>query len=390
LEATERDAKNGENRLTEILAAVVHAVPSFAAELMIDAGLPAGDSYEVSTQVEAEGKFVDMEVLSLDRNRRVNGRLWTEHKIHAQFGRNQMADYLERLHRRGGAGRLVGIVRAEAQLPTGRPVEADAVVLPLLVPGANQQTSSLAGALWRTWTQIASLVDRVARRDAGPRWREHALAEETPARLRVLLEFTEALERRGLGHMDAIDNMDVIVLSLAGDTRDKLAALLQRTLQRLGRYTPETGPSTSGKSNVTVGWSWQVLRAPACWATERYDGWAELVTSVEDRWKPEELALESPCFGTGFTFERGKAGELLDDCRREWRDQLAAGRDGIWLATEGNLLRLYGTLYLSEVITAGVTFDDQAGFIAEWAERTLDRVISAVPPAASAPASPER
>jgi hypothetical protein len=86
------------------------------AELLRLAALPAGDSYEISTQLGRGGKRVDMQVLA-SSDGRVVSRLWGEHKIDAKFGSGQIANYLELLKREpAGASGLVLIVPSDRAL----------------------------------------------------------------------------------------------------------------------------------------------------------------------------------------------------------------------------------------------------------------------------------
>jgi hypothetical protein len=74
LEASERDVVDGEDRLTEISAAVLAGVPPLAGEVLRLAALPSGDVYEISTQLGRGGKRVDMQILAI-RGGRVVARL---------------------------------------------------------------------------------------------------------------------------------------------------------------------------------------------------------------------------------------------------------------------------------------------------------------------------
>jgi len=356
LEATERDVIDGENRLTEILASVLRMVPRFAARLMSEFKLPCEGPYEVNTQVHADGKFVDMEVLSLGSDGGVAGRLWAEHKIDAKFGPSQMENYLDRIQRRPGEWHLVGLVREEA---LNR------------VPGPTPPNTS-----YGTWQQIAGLAEHVARDLGGLRWREATRKEDGPANLMLLNELIATLERRGLAHMDPFTTSDVYALMNVTDALGRLEALWDRSQQNLlARFPPSTGEGTRAKFDR--GSAYQHLETSTCWATDGYGGWGDFVCEPTDWWKPEARQMGVPCFGVGFVFDRSRAGALFSKALEEWRRDLE--ERGLSLA-DGGYVRLYGTLYLNEVVTGGLTLDDQGQFVARWVGRTLDHLIENPPP----------
>jgi hypothetical protein len=174
--------------------------------------------------------------------------------------------------------------------------------------------------------------------------------------------------------MDPLSLTDVMVLANTKDARDILLTLFERTSQHLDRLSPTD--SRSRRANDFSGW-WVALDGPEAWARDEYAGWSEYYTRDSDSWRPEEVAMDLPCFGAGYTFGAEDGSPLLDDALESWRDTLNGY--GIEVVEDGQWVRCVATLYLNHIVTAGVTLDDQAAHVAQWVDRTVSR-IDAHPP----------
>ena len=346
LEATERDILPGENRLTEILASVLEAVPAYASRLLAEVGLETACArFEVSTQVFAEGKFVDMEVLGLDERGAVVSRLWSEHKDWAGFSPGQMENYEKRLGSLPGNGRLIAVVRHP-----------------------RVGTNEIA------WQRIAELADQVGHDRGGGGWRADALDTDAPAQQLLLAELIAYLERRELAFMDPLETAHILVIEGADDTADVLDALMQRGAQHMEL----TAAPKLGMTKSEFGRRWIGLSGPAeCWATDA-GGWPELMSATSDYWRDDSVAVDSPCFGAGFTFEKKVGARLLAPELADWRAELAEATASV--GEDGEYVRCYRTLYMTELIPAGVTLESQAQRLGAWAQESIDYLARIAPP----------
>lgn len=360
LEATERDVLDRENRLTEILAAVLLGAPDLAAELMTINGLAPGMRYEISTQVSVDSRSVDLEVLAIDGHRVVS-RLWGEHKVGAGFGADQVATYARLL-----SEQRVGVPALMLVAPSERLGALKA---------AEPDTGLPVPTRWLSWLDIGVATARVGRRRGGVDWRDRAFEPDAQASQLLLAELLAALERRDLANMDPLSLIDVMVLANAKDARDNLLALFERAAQHLDRLSPTD--SRSRRTSDFNGW-WIAVDGPKAWPRDDYAGWSEYYTRDTDSWRSADDAMDVPCFGAGYTFGADDGAELLGEPLERWRETLAS--HGVEVVEDGQWVRCVATLYFNDIVTAGVTLDDQAAHVAQWIDRTI-ATIDANPPA---------
>jgi hypothetical protein len=312
------------------------------------------------TQVAAKRKLVDLQILALDATGRVTSRLWGEHKVGAQFGSGQVANYVERLGDESAGRSALMIVVPSERLHRLRLQEQ---ILDAAVP-----------VHWLTWQDIAAAISAVGQRRGGRTWRIDAPQPEAPAEQRLIAELLSTLERKDLAHMDPLSLTDVFALANAADARQNLAALFDRIPQHF-RNLAQTDNRNRRMPDFD---SWyHVLDAGGSWPTERYQGWPEFYTRDGDEWRPEANAMDMPCFAAGYSFELEHGAALLGDELDGWRASLEGA--GVDVVQEGDFVRCTSPRYLNDIVTVGVALDDQAKALAGWIEETIAVIDSRLP-----------
>lgn len=216
---------------------------------------------------------------------------------------------------------------------------------------------------------------RVGRRAGGGGWQRAALDPDAPAAQLLLAELIGALERRGLAYVDPFSINDVLALANYGEAREALWTLFDRAPQHF-RLLAGTS-NRSRRSGDPTGW-WHVLEGSTSWA-RRLGGWPEYFVRDDDWWRGDQHAMDTPCVVAGYTFEAPAASALLAADTQAWRDRLAGQQIDIF--ADGQHVRCVRPLYLSQLVTAGVTLDDQAKALAAWIEQSITLIDENAPPA---------
>ncbi len=123
---------------------------------------------------------------------------------------------------------------------------------------------------------------------------------------------------------------------------------------------------------------WHVVDGPPSWPRGAFGGWSEFFLRDDDWWRGDERAMETPCFVAGYTFEAERAGALLADDMEAWRARLAEQQIDVF--DEGQYMCCARALYLNELVTAGVTLDDQAAALAPGLRPASDLIDDMGPP----------
>ena len=329
----------GEDRLTEALACVAHVNQRFAAELVSMAGgePKTGERYVVGTQrATPGGRRVDMEIGSHEGLVRT-GLGWIEVKAGAIYQPNQLPDYAEQVrdpvhgHRQGK-------------------------VLTIIPPDSAPEVDTASSPRWEcgTWSEVALAADRLGRGyAAGQRgWRRAAMQPSAPAQWRYLAELVRRLEERGYARMQPLTPEDVIAAPRV--------VTLPKTIEALVKAARDGIPGVSRTPKTFTG------RGGGCWQVytpekpkwfsdgERFgDAYPELHYWHQDDWIPDQR--DAPAFCAGITFNNfaGTTRALFD---ADWQARLP---DGVAVGISDRVLRVVRTKYLSELIVAGVTFDEQ-------------------------------
>jgi hypothetical protein len=156
-----------EDRATEMLATVLDGVPQFVHQLADSVGLPRAPAYRVDTQSPAPGCRIDLQVEGLDLKGTRLWLLWSEHKIGAEFGSDQLPKYNAALrYNHDGVPHRLMVVTLESPLPNIQAQIEDLEIHQLywkdIAALANRAGSELAGASWRAYAIDGP--DEIARR----------------------------------------------------------------------------------------------------------------------------------------------------------------------------------------------------------------------------------
>lgn len=188
--------RRGEDRFTEVFAAVLNRSVDLLHGLVDRVGLERADLYEVRTQVNHEGVTIDLEVTGRAANGSVAWLLWSEHKVDDPLTIRPLQSEFEALGSRATSarGHLIAITR---YAPTPE-VRAHALTIGCTLLG------------WREVTSIARAARQRAGASALPTGIQEQLLEEwisfatheleapmealTPERVRLLPEAEKALD----------------------------------------------------------------------------------------------------------------------------------------------------------------------------------------------------
>lgn len=324
-----------EDRLSELVGVAAQRSLPFARGLFSHAGLDRATTEQVTwvrvlTQpLTPRGRRPDIELIGHDADAPIC-RVWCENKLEALYQPNQLEDYSADLTTLPGeAVALLTVVTRVEQAPPGD---------------------------WKaaTWGDVAAAAVAVLREQLGVQWRERAWLSDTSAELLVLAELLEYLDQEHHIVSDPLTSNDVLVFASAARAWETLEALVERAAQLCGE--PVSG---------SVGWSdeggslWMIFASrDEDWWTS-YDGYPEIHVADRDTYFGQQRRGE-PAFGLGVTLPAGY-GETIFAERIDWVSKLRELR--VDPASE-DVLRLYRTVYLAEVLVAGVTLEEQAGWLA--------------------------
>jgi hypothetical protein len=149
--------RTGEDRVTEVLATVLQSTPTYVAGLAQLAGLPAAEEYLVETQVPGPGVVADLEIHALS-GRTPQWLLWSEHKLHSPFSKQQLTKLTRALRTKAGdlPSRLIAITLQEPPadvLAEARENGVEVLRWRDVVAASNAEGSAVGGPTWRTLTQ---------------------------------------------------------------------------------------------------------------------------------------------------------------------------------------------------------------------------------------------
>lgn len=344
-----------EDRLTELLAATLAVHDRFAGKILGLAGLPAGISFEVSTQIRLpSGRRPDMQVLAVGPGGEVLSRLWSEHKTGSTYSANQLEDYAEALDRFPSPKKL------------------------LAVSGRLDDTPRDDRWCRATWGQVARLAAEAGaehERSAGLGWRASARLPQASASQMLLDELLSYLEEEHGAVVDPISHLDVIAFARSNRASEAISDVMGRSAE-LCNLDPQGDP---GWYKDDWGTLWLHFSAPSAWAAA-HGGWPELYASEADDWAYPRVG--EPALGFGFTLPKALYDELSQSPTRAWREAIQAAGFTVWV--DDSHTRVYRTMYLSELMAKGATADAQATAVAEWIDESFAALASHDPNLTSA------
>lgn len=350
-----------EDRLTEVLACVTQVNRGLGAALLTMAGLRIHERerYVVGTQRGTPGgRRVDMEIAVYDGLRRTK-LVWIEAKDGAAYQPNQLSDYAEQVR-----DRVVGD-------PDGR-------VLTIIPPGMGPELDPTPGpARWTTttWSEVALAAERVGqawgRKNGSRRWRSRALEPSAPAEWRYLVDIIGRLEEKGYARMDPLSPEDVIAAQRYEGTKKALEDMVKAAAQSLD------GLEVTKDRGIAGGAYCQLAPPTSKWFSdsERYgNAYPELLYYREDDWTPDRLGAPAFCAGITFSEPGRETRVLLGD--EAWQAGLP---QGVTVGGNGHILRVVRTMYLSELIVTGSTFEEQLRALRAWADAAIRELCDDIP-----------
>lgn len=118
----------------------------------------------------------------------------------------------------------------------------------------------------------------------------------------------------------------------------------------------------------------------ASWVNDDTTWWAEFRVSPVDDWR--EDGYGEPAFGAGLSFDHYRRQVQWPPPLESssWVRELNGRGISVGQTDQGPVGRCFRTLYLSEVMSRGTDLDEQAAFVARWAEESVREIASLTPP----------
>lgn len=95
--------RRGEDRVTEVLSAVLDQAPAMLHELADLVGLPPAHAYEIQTQVRSGNVRIDLEIVGFQEDGDPVSVLWSEHKVDDPLTAMQLENEMKALEVRAGS-----------------------------------------------------------------------------------------------------------------------------------------------------------------------------------------------------------------------------------------------------------------------------------------------
>ncbi len=339
-----------EDRLTELVAACANRSVVFANALLELAGLAAGTSALARTQVWTQsGRRVDMEIVALDATGAKASHAWFEHKLdRAVYQHDQLEDYAADLGAVDPFGRLVTVVPNPTQAATDPARRWDRLTW-----------HDVARAAWATGHD----------RTGDARWRAQAGRPTATADVAVLEELLSYLEEEYSVVADPLAPNHVLAFAGYIDAYETLDSLLKRAAMLTGFGHGEVGWDEGGTA-------WVVLDVRGSWSAA-LQGAPELHLGDTDYWATTRR--EHPALGAGLTLPESLIDQVRDAAHQQWRQDVLSAGYGILHDDRESCIRIYRTRYLVELMTAGVTLDEQARDLAAWTVQAITEINQLVP-----------
>jgi hypothetical protein len=349
-----------ENRLTELFATVLEAHEGFARALFQRARieLPDGVRFRSFTQRPlAERARPDM-VLQALHGQHLLAQLWSEHKVAGGGFRDmQLEDYRDALAKQGSPGALLGVV---AEVKAG-------------AEGPDWQMLS--------WQEVAELANTVgaewgAASGAPFDWRAAALAPDAPASQRLLHEFIWYVEEENEAVVNPLDGENLQAFRKAAETTIGIVTLLERASQHM---RPEFEPDPDSADGAADGsYYWHLFDTPeGSWLTRiqagGFEGYPELMAASDDLWWSSSSG--DPAFGVGYTLDERLYESLAADA--DWIARLV--RADVDVSIYDELVRIFRTKPMADVLGEGKTLEEQARALARWAKLGLSDIGQLAP-----------
>jgi hypothetical protein len=352
-----------EDRLTEVLACVADVNQRFARELGCMAGVKPreGERYAVGTQRGTpSGRRVDLE-LGIYQGLRRTGLVWIEVKEEAVFQPNQLRDYAEQVRdpvHGEPNGKVLTITPPGRALP-----EIDTA------PGAPQWEA-------KDWSEVALAADQLGREwgraEGERRWRRAAMERSAETQWRYLAELVSHLEEKGYARMEPLTAEDVVAARRVEAFLKALDSLIRAVRDDIDGVTRKRN---TRRVHAYGAWQHFVPTEPKWFSDpERFaEAYPELLYWPEDTLTPDRR--DAPVFFAGLTFSKPSDDTLYALADEEWQRRLP---DGFTVSGDKRYMHVFRAKYLSQLIVAGGTFDEQARALKEWVTEAFSDIMDKV------------
>jgi len=337
-----------ENRLTEILAAVVDEVDGLAAMLVGEwvGAEVEGSPAQVTTQLPTpRGFFVDLE-LRFGSFADPDWVIWVENKHGTDLGPGQAEKYVDELHARAPGRDRVVVIAPRAAMPE----------VPQGVPAIS-------------WEEVAHSLDRFRRapgRSDVERW--------------LLDEFMDYLEEEGLAPEEPLDAAAAFALAARAASERRILRVIEFAD---GYLADNWAPRTDGRKralSILPFWAHYPIdpgseSPPSAWEAT----WFEF--TLKDDGMKEDESRDAFVFAAGATLETAANRRLSSPEYASWLAERRAA--GFELRRDQYYWRLFRFLYPEELL-AQSTLEEQGLALGRWVTTTFSDLRDYPPQPSSA------
>jgi hypothetical protein len=339
---------SAENRLTEILAAVLTRAPEAARKLVEEwtQEPPKGRLTVTPQRRTADGRYVDLELRYDEEGSRRTSLVWIEVKRDAgPSGEDQLWRYAWELralldNHQADSGHLVFLTRPHDWSELFEKFSAVGL-----------------GHLWppkeATWPKLSAALTRWSRTSTEDRWKRE-----------LVREFVDYLQEEHVAN-EGLTLEGTIVLQRFQETDDAFATLLDETDNRLADWGRLEVYDAVPKRSSRAGWTDYYRTYTPLGEVASWGGDAAVLEWNFRRRAPR--GRDRYCFAAGMTW-LGPKEEAPWRGTREWPLDLEEFQDAF--------PRLYRWLQPEELAAKGM-LDDQVDYLTGWVRKTFEALLAA-------------
>lgn len=347
--------RRGEDRVTEMLAMTLAGARSYVYALADHIGLAHPADWEVETQVPAAGCVVDLELRGKDSEGRPTWILWSEHKVRAPFGRDQLT-------------RLSNALRQEAAATT--PTKLIAIMLQSPSQEVRAQAATNGVELLR-WRDVVRLAEQAgATLAGGPAWRVQPDSEGGNEERRRLLEWLSfckhELEETSV---EPLTIRDIEILPEAEQALATIEELLEGGFEKVCAHLVAGPPKARDE--------WNAAPPDGTWLAD-HECTLYVKHDTDETWP--RVPPKTPVFVAGIFTEGEDAKELASD------EALVGALDesgfNVWIDGKGSRAEfdIAQAVPMNEIVAQG-TVALQEEHLAGFFRRVFEQILSLPVPA---------
>jgi hypothetical protein len=346
--------RRGEDRVTEMLAMTLAGARSYVYAVADHIGLVHPADWEVETQVPAAGCVVDLEICGKDQEGRPAWILWSEHKVRATFGRDQLT-------------RLSNALRQEA---AATPTKLIAITLrsPSQEVRAQAETNGVELLRWRDVVRLAEQAGTTL--PGGPAWRVQSDSESGNGERRRLLEWLSFCEHElEETSVEPLTIRDIEILPRAEQARATIDELLEGGFEKACAHLVAGPPKAKDE--------WSAAPPEGTWLAD-HRCTLYVKHDTDETWRG--VPPETPVFVAGIFTVGEDAEELASD------EALVGALDessfNVWIDGKGSRAEfdIYQAVPMEEIAAQG-TVELQEEHLAEFFRRVFEQILSLPVPA---------